>query len=799
MKMAKVSLYAHSLEGLPTERWQTLGAHTSFLARPDETLRDHLKNVAEMASSFASAFGGRTFARTCGLLHDLGKYSKDFQDYLHRQMNGGNASRGETIHSVQGGLFALDHFDEGTADILMNVIASHHGELLDMLGSEGRTAEARAKKTTQHGKSVKDLYQEALTYPEAAQLVSLIDELGLRDEFRKVRQSIKEHRLESFGLHLFVRMVYSCLVDADRCDAAGIDGRCSIPPWHEINDALERRLASFANKKPLDSVRADTSRQCKEAGARERGIYTLSVPTGGGKTLSSLRFAIRHAQTHGLKRIIYVIPYLSIIDQTAKELRGIFGDKADEWMLEHHSNIVIPEMENDETSEARKLLTERWDRPIIVTTMVRFMETVISNRASDLRRLHNMTESVIVFDEIQSLPLQCVYLFNMTVNFLCKMCGSSAVLCTATQPALANVNHRIQLTSNDRLVSLDADSLALFKRVRFEFLTDTPKTTDEVARFAADLVVEGKRVLVVMNTKKTAADVYRAGTTLLCTDVERYFLSTDLCAQHRKDNIARVKAAMNDGGASRPLLCVSTQLIEAGVDLSFDAVIRANAGIDSIVQAGGRCNRHGEKDEPQMVYVVSVEGEKLANLPDIPIAQNATRRTREDFPELELTDERVLERFYKYLFYEHEDEMGYPFKEGTRTVYEALSKNSTDRSRYKSMFDEEYKGCAAGFATAAAEFKMIKEFQVSAVVPYPPCREKVMELVTAFVRTFDPMEKIHILRQLQPYTVSVFANRESWLQSVSEKCGDVFYFVSQDYYDSELGLVSESSNSFLSA
>ncbi len=796
--MANTRIYAHSLEGLPTERWQTLGTHSSFLARPDETLRDHLANVAEMASSFASAFGGRAFARTCGLLHDLGKYTKDFQDYLHRQMNGGNASRGETIHSVQGGLFALDHFAEGMADILMNVIASHHGELLDMLGADGRTSEARAKKTTHRGKSVKDLYQESLTYPEAAQLVSSIDGAGLKDEFRKVRQTIKEHRLESFGLHLFVKMIYSCLVDADRCDAAGIDGRSGTPPWHEIDKSLEHRLALFAKKKPLDAVRADISHQCKKAGVRARGIYTLSVPTGGGKTLSSLRFAIRHAQTHGLKRIIYVIPYLSIIDQTAKELRDIFGGKADEWMLEHHSNIVISETESDEASEARKLLTERWDRPIIVTTMVRFMETVVSNRASDLRKMHNMSESVIVFDEIQSLPLQCVYLFNMTVNFLCKMCGSSAVLCTATQPALANVSHRIQLTPHDRLVSLAADALALFKRVRFEFLTDTPKTTDEVAQFAANLVAEGKRVLVVMNTKKTAADVYRAGTALLCADAERYFLSTDLCAQHRKDNIAGIRATMGDGGASRPLLCVSTQLIEAGVDLSFDAVIRANAGIDSIVQAGGRCNRHGEKDEPQMVYVVSVAGEKLANLPDIPIAQDATRRTREDFPELELTDERVLERFYKYLFYEHQDEMGYPFKEGTRTVYETLNKNPTDCNRYKSMFNKEYKGCAAGFATAAAEFKMIKEFQVSAVVPYSPCREKIIELVTAFAHTFDPMEKICLLRRLQPYTVSVRASREPWLQSVSEKCGDVFYFVSQDYYDSELGLVSESSNSFLS-
>lgn len=768
---------------------------SEYRARPNEELKVHLDHVAEMAGEFATVFGGKEFARTCGYLHDLGKYSNAFQDYMERVVNHEKVKRGEAIHSLQGGIYAFEHFkDIGIVDILVNVVASHHGGLLNMLESEGRTSAVRLKeKKTREGDSIHDLYEQALSVPEARALVANIGESTLVAELKVLMRRLTSIGMGCFGVQMFVRMVYSCLVDADRCDAAGLDGKATEPPWEDMGVAVERYLARFKTDTPLNVTRNNISRQCFEEGARRPGIYTLSVPTGGGKTLSSLRFAIRHAQQNHLKRVVYVIPFLSIIDQTVKELRAIFGNKVDEWVLEHHSNVVVCS-EEDEGEDERKLLTERWDRPIVVTTMVRFMETVLSNRASDLRKLHNMTETVFVFDEIQSLPIRCIYLFNMTVNFLCQMCGSSAVLCTATQPALTEVEKRIALARNHALISLDAKEEALFKRVEFVNKTACPMTTAEIAAFGSGFLKEGKSVLIVLNTKKTALAVYSS--CRVPDNCDKLFLSTDLCARHRKDNIERARTNLKSL-SRRTTLCVSTQLVEAGVDLSFDVVIRANAGIDNIIQAGGRCNRNGEHFTRQPVYIVEVAGEDLSRLPGIATAKNAMRRARNDFPDAELTDACVLSRFYLYLFEVKKDEMGYPIpktKNG-ETVYNVLDQNPLARSLYRSLNEGDvYRGCAAAFSTAAETFRMIDGEQIAAVVPYAPCREGILAKIAAFRRTFDPKDRVKILRQLQPYTVSLYATRESWLQSVAEKVCDVFYLVGEGCYNLETGLTDVGSD-----
>ena len=771
-----------------------------YLARSEEELRTHLVNVAEMAASFASVMGGATVAHACGCLHDLGKYSPAFQEYIQRVINKQKTVRGETIHALQGGLYALEHFkDVGLADMIVNIVASHHGALLDMLGDEGRTSQERlAERKTRRGESLRELYRQAMSVPEAADLVGSLDERVLKTEFGTVFDRIKSARLGFFGLQLFVRMLYSCLVDADRCDAAGFDGRIREPQWGELETAVERHMAKFKSDSQLNRTRAKISRQCFEAGLRGCGVYTLSVPTGGGKTLSSLRFAIRHALQNHLKRVVYVIPYLSIIDQTAKELRSIFKSKADEWVLEHHSNVVLRSGKDDEEETERKVLTERWDRPIVVTTMVRFMETVLSNRASDLRKLHNMSETVFVFDEIQSLPIRCTYLFNMTINFLHQLCRSSAVLCTATQPALAEVEKRIVLSADHALASLSEEDKRPFKRVRFVNDVEHPKTTDEVAAFACGFLEQGKSVLVVLNTKATALAVYNS--CRVPPGVEKLYLTTDLCSQHRKDNIERIRKNIErarkniDGETHKTTLCVSTQLIEAGVDLSFDVVIRANAGVDSIIQAGGRCNRHGEYAECQPVYIVEIAGENLARLQGIELAKNATRRALAAFPEAELSDACVLERFYSYLFDSQRNEMGYPIKKSKigGTVYEMLDKNERARSLYKELkAGNGYGGCPAAFAAAAENFRMIEGEQIAAVVPYEPDREKIMGLVSEFEKTFETKDRMRILRVLQPYTVTLFAYRESWLQTKAEKVRDVFYLLGEGAYNSETGLAGE--------
>lgn len=764
-----------------------------YLARPEEELRTHLVNVAEMAASFASVMGGATVAHACGCLHDLGKYSPAFQEYIQRVINKQKAVRGETIHALQGGLYALEHFkDVGLADMIVNIVASHHGALLDMLGEEGRTSQERlAEKKTRRGESLRELYRQAMSVPEAADLIGSLDEGVLKTEFGTVFDRIKSARLGFFGLQLFVRMLYSCLVDADRCDAAGFDGRIREPQWGVLETAVERHMAKFKSDSQLNRTRAKISRQCFEAGLRGCGVYTLSVPTGGGKTLSSLRFAIRHALQNHLKRVVYVIPYLSIIDQTAKELRSIFESKTDEWVLEHHSNVVLRSEKDDEEETERKVLTERWDRPIVVTTMVRFMETVLSNRASDLRKLHNMSETVFVFDEIQSLPIRCIYLFNMAINFLHQLCRSSAVLCTATQPALAEVEKRIVLSADHALASLSEEDKRPFKRVRFVNDVEHPKTTEEVAAFACGFLEQGKSVLVVLNTKATALAVYNS--CRVPPGVEKLYLTTDLCSQHRKKNIERAHENI-EGETHKTTLCVSTQLIEAGVDLSFDVVIRANAGVDSIIQAGGRCNRHGKNGDCQPVYIVEIAGENLARLQGIELAKNATRRALADFPEAELSDACVLERFYSYLFDSQRNEMGYPIKKSKMggMVYEVLDKNERARSLYKELnAGKGYVGCPAAFATAAENFRMIEGEQIAAVVPYEPDREKIMGLVSEFEKTFETKDRMRILRALQPYTVTLFAYRESWLQTKAEKVRDVFYLLGEGAYNSETGLAGE--------
>ena len=440
-------------------------------------------------------------------------------------------------------------------------------------------------------------------------------------------------------------------------------------------------------------------------------------------------------------------------------------------------------------------MTERWDCPVVVTTMVRFLETVFSNRASDLRKLHNMAESVLVFDEIQALPIRCAYLFNMTVNFLHRLCGASVVLCTATQPALTDsqkVRKSIELSDKPSLVSLSAHEMDLFKRVRFENKTKQPMTVYEVAEFAKGFVDQGANVLVVLNTKKTALEVYKNCS--VPAGVDKMYLSTDLCAQHRKDNISRAMANMRSL-VRRTTLCVSTQLIEAGVDLSFDVVIRANAGIDSIVQAGGRCNRNGEKTSRQPVYIVEVSDEDLSRLPGIVAAKNAARRTFDDSPGAELTDPNVLERYYLYLYDSQSSDMGYPVKGGKsgETLYGMLDKNELDADLYRQLTGgvKCYRGCPAAFARAAECFHVIDEGQIAAVVPYAPYRERILESVSEFRQTFDERTRMRILRCLQPYTVSMHAGREFWLQTVAEKVCDVFYLVGEGFYDAKTGLTGE--------
>ena len=780
--------YAHSPSGETLSNWQTL--------------EDHLKNTAKITRQFAGVFGCRHLAHLVGLLHDLGKYTQAYQEYLTLGSNGEKVTRGEVIHALQGAKYASEIIgDPVIADIISNIVATHHNGLFDNIIGGEKTLSTKISK-----------HDEKLHYKEAIEVfakeISLsINYTAIQTEILEICQICKERQLNPFFmLHLLTKACYSCLVDADRCNAAGLLINDVTPDWTLLIRRLNEHLGRFPVSSALDSVRKKISEQCKLAGERPQGIYTLSVPTGGGKTLSSLRFALEHAQMHNLKRIIYVIPYLSILDQTAKTMRCALAEcdknmrcakseherdhceaylKTDELIFEHHSNIELPNY-RDDYEESHRLLTSRWDSPIILTTMVQFLETVYSNKASKLRKFHNMSEAVLIFDEIQALPIKCVHLFNDSVNFLQTYGKSTILLCTATQPHLDKVERPVLISKNPGLVSLTHDELKIFERVCVEDNTIVPMTYEQIADLAKTQLASGKSVLVILNTKADAHGVY-AKCNSLELKCEKAFLTTDICPAHRMTIFNRLRAALDE---KRPVLCVSTQLIEAGVDVSFGCVIRAEAGLDSIVQAAGRCNRNAENLELQSVFVVDVREENLSRLPEIADGKAKTARVFREQKHENLLGTTALDMFYRYYFFEQKSKMDYTTKDGKTTVYNLLSNNLLGTQAYKDRHSVPYKGLPSAFQTAADSFSVIDGGQTGIVVPYG----ESLALVVAFQKSFCPAEKIRILKRLQKYTVNVYSQTLSKLIDAGALCAidDTFYMLDPSWYDAnEQGLLTE--------
>lgn len=761
------------------------------LARPGQPLSTHLTQTGEQCANFASVLGCKELGRLLGLVHDVGKYSKQFQRYLQRSVDGGETKRGEIRHAVYALLLLRRisaDLNKGryvtVFDLLSNVVASHHGHLMDMLIDGRLSSELRSSDCEWNVQMQISLDADRV-----------MDHVNLDAIEKEIIALVKTKPT----WHLLTKFLYSCLVDADRLNAATETPKEPIV-WNRVQDSFNRYILSFRSESAIDRIRAEISRQCYEAANRDTGMYTLAVPTGGGKTLASLRFAIEHAKRNNLKRIVYVIPYLSILDQTAKLLREkVFEDLDESLILEHHSNFKIDE--NDLDEDKYRDLVNRWDGQIVLTTMVQFLESIYSNKASDLRKFHNMSESVIVFDEIQALPVKCYYLFNDAVNFLSRCARTSVVLCTATQPGLTHIEYPVVLSQHPSLVSLSEDKLKVFKRTRVVDKTERRLAAVEIASFAEDQRNGGKSVLVVMNTKSSAEKVYDA-----CLN-GKYLLTTSLCTIHRLAVMENIK---NDLVAGRPIVVVSTQLIEAGVDVSFGCVIRASASWQSIVQAAGRCNRNGECPAGKDVFIVDVDDtdERLDRLPDIALMKSVCKKVMEG-PEFakckdDLPCDLVLERYESNVLAlkDMKDKMNCPVGSGG-SVFEMLWKNRKQTIAYESLNNRPYRGVPSAFATAAESFSVIENKQISVVVPYRESdfRDSVVpSLVTEFKqarRSHDYARQRELLRKLQQYSVNVYVSRQKDIESVAENIEDVFFSVDERFYSEEKGLQLNSENNLI--
>lgn len=591
-------IYAHSREGSDPSEWQSL--------------EEHLCNVAELASQFAASFGYENWGRALGLFHDAGKVNPAFQRRLF-------GSREQVDHGAPGASAALFRYTSALGDangcLLAFPIAGHHGGMPNGLkgGDGGRTP--LIKRLSADG--VDDVVCAFLDYakrigitlPDSSELEPMpLEKLALSGNIATAQTR------GIFSASVLSRMLFSCLVDADYIDteryiapnvAATRDGVTKRRTIAELSHLLDRHMDGImasAAQSMVNKIRAEVLEECRAAARGRRGIYTLTVPTGGGKTLSSLSFALRHAAANGMDRVIYAIPFTSIVEQTARVFSEVFGDVN---VLEHHSNYDFDLIEDDEVRLSVRLAAQNWDAPLIVTTNVQLFESLFSNKPGKCRKLHNIANSVIVLDEAQTLPDGLLTVTLAMLEELTADYNVTVLLCTATQPALDGL---WPFGAHPREVVSCQDDLDIALGSRVRFVVDGDIREDELV----DALSANHQVLCILGTKKKARVVFedvvrRMG--VAGTDVAAehgiFHLSANMTPLHRSEVLDSVKRRLVSGDRC---IVISTQLVEAGVDIDFPVVYREVAGADSLVQAAGRCNREGRLDQG-IVHIFEISDE----------------------------------------------------------------------------------------------------------------------------------------------------------------------------------------------
>ena len=804
-------------------------AHVCKLDRLQQLLIDHLLETSSISGQLAAKLNLGLVGELLGLMHDFGKYSRKFQKYIHDETSlfnpdlddEENTPNGSKVdHSTAGAQWvyrelrkfgAAQGIGELFGQMLGLCIASHHGEgLIDCLDGEGN---AVWKKRFEKDDELTHLEECEQNADKAVQQKAheLAGENLIRSLLKAVKpilsDSIINEKTKEFYLGCLTRFLFSCLIDADRINSSDFEREAQKevrrltekPDWKPAIDKLEAKLAGFENRYPIDEIRRRISDDCLKRAADSQGIYTLTVPTGGGKTLASLRYALHHAQKHNLDRIIYIIPYTSIIDQNAQAVREILGE---DWVLEHHSNL-----EPEKQSWQDKLLSENWDKPIVFTTMVQFLDAWFGGGTRGARHIHPMTNAVLIFDEIQTLPVKCVHLFCNVLNWLTIFGKSTAVLCTATQPLLGESG--LQNFPKDKRESIaargllkqpahaeimgkhrDLDKLfADLSRVKIRFNEKAGGwNVNEAGAFLLEQFQTTQSCLFIVNTKKWAQELYQYCQRQNVPPEALFHLSTHQCAAHRKAIFDTIKARLEN---KQPVICISTQLIEAGVDISMACVIRALGGLDSIAQAAGRCNRHGEKEGKGQVWVLNLQEQDFMRiLPDIQAGKTHAERVFRDFAGQDILQPAAMERYFGYYFYQRSDEMAYSVKNSaTGSLLDWLSDNALNPYGEKNNKRRKLLPLLMqSFKSAGRACQAIDSPTRAVIVPYGEGEK----LIAKLCGEWDPKEMYDAKKKAQRYSVNVFPNvwdklqKENALHETIEDSG--IYYLDERYYNNEFGL-----------
>ena len=697
----------------------TLDGKTYTKEEECQSLQDHLTHVAKLCEQYASAFGAGQIANIIGLLHDYGKYDGEFQRYIRAQ-------RSTTVnHKTAGAIKMKQQYGAG-ALLLGLPIHGHHGGLHDLGAKNARADGTYLSAVNEFDSKILDKFpQDEITIPQQLPPLKADNE---------------------FSLGILIRMLYSCLIDGDRTDTEEFctqrlrQQNGNLPP-----NLFEKLMQAYpkSNGQPINEIRQEILQDCLTSAEKEQGLFTLTVPTGGGKTLSSLAFALKHAQKHGLRRVIYVIPYTSITQQNAAVFRERLGD---EIVLEHHSNVLY----DHEVDFRTKWATENWEIPIVVTTNVQFFESFYSANPSACRKLHNLANSVIIFDEAQNLPLTYLSSCMMAISELIKNYGVTAVLCSATQPTIGKY---LDKELKPQEISAHPDVLAeKLKRVCYEF---KGKCTDEAL---CELLSQEQAALIIVNSRRHAYFLYQ----LLSQKHENvYHLSTTMHYLHRQEVLQKVKERLKE---QQPTILVSTQLIEAGVDIDFPLVVRSMAGIDSVVQAAGRANREGKCMPYGRVWVFepdSPSGKAPKSL------QNTIGITQEVMTAMKSKGKAVEEAFSL---------------EGIRMYFQILYHTLEDEDKIDPKHIVQYQK-EFRYKTIDEEFKLIDEKKREIVV----CTDDTCKALVEQIRSGD--FTIHTMRQLGRYTVSVYEREYRALNHVIEQVGEhLLVLTAEKYYSNQWGI-----------
>lgn len=796
----------------------------------EESVAEHTEKTAYLCREKGKRCGISQIMSLCGILHDMGKNKQKFDDYIHAVEWERKKLRGKIGHASTGAKYIYDRNHESSGkvkvftELVTYAVAAHHG-LFDCVNEERtdlfskRLSEVEdyeeACRNAEHDYFlqyepdkvfVKAEQEFDLIWDKMKKVVGTITPLILVEDNREKRKILSDCR--SFLFASLQRLFLSVLIDADW--EATTDFMNNVDTLSKCTDTDNKKIFAKAREnfkaymqgkhrsirrsdltdreKEIMESRDRLQEECREFAKHPAGIYCLPIPTGGGKTLSSLAYGLEYCKQHPeTERIIYVSPYISITEQNAKVFREAIGQ--DEWILEHHSSVVKDMVNGDRDYQQEDYRRNRfaqqdinWEEPFICTTFVQFMNTLFSDQSRSIRRMQRLVNSVIIIDEVQSMPVKCVHTFNQMMNFLNTVCNADIILCTATQPALGDAVYPVCYSGPKYMIKNAADWFTRFERVKIHVPEPGQKYTfDSLGEEIKCQLDTYRSILVILNTKSAVGKLYDI---LKELPVHVVYLTTNLCAEHRSDKIEAVKKKLRN--EQERIIVVSTNLIEAGVDISFECVYRSMTGLDSLAQSAGRCNRNGEMASG-VLKLIQLEGENTENMEELLrdryIAEQILYDYQNSGSDESLLTPAWMDQYFKKLYVDSKDKMNFPIGQMDTSIMELLSNGFSCREK-KNFMNQAYK-------TAGREYRVIDDHSFGVIVPY----KEGSDILEDIQQSSDPAEIKKCIRKAQRYTVNVRENQlgkfNGLIQRISERIPGIYMVAAPGAYTEERGITTE--------